>query len=236
MIAELSSRVERKYTFSRVAAPSILAWLEHSCLPDPAYPRGTIWTVYYDTPGLAAYREKRDGDYLKRKLRLRWYSPPDAARPDGPVTCYLEVKRREGATSRKSRVALPLLAPLLAACPPKWAELDLVPARHPELAGGEPLLVAMVLLRYERRRFVDPASGARVSLDTDIRCDGANEAHLVAFAPVTLGEGVLEVKARQRELPRSLCLIGGLITPTSFSKYARCLRLATEPGRRGVEG
>jgi hypothetical protein len=235
VIAELSARVERKYAFPGHGAQAILAWLEHSCLADPLYPGGTVSTIYFDTPELAAYREKRDGDFLKCKLRLRWYTAPGPADAEGTVSCYLEAKRREGAASRKSRLPLSLPSGFLGACPPRWAELGEIPMLHPELTGGASALVPMILVRYERRRFVDPASGARVSLDTDIRCDGANGAHLAAFAPVGLDAGVLEIKAPRREVPRSLVPIRGFLTPTSFSKYARCLRLSREPGRRGEE-
>ena len=236
MIAELSARVERKYAFPSHGAQAILAWLEHSCIADPLYPSGTVSTIYYDTPGLAAYREKRDGDLLKSKLRLRWYTSPGPADAESTVSCYLEAKRREGAASRKSRLSLSLPAGFLGESPPRWAELGEIPLLHPELTGGESALVPMILVRYERLRFVDPASGTRVSLDTDIRCDGANGAHLAAFAPVVLDAGVLEIKAPRREVPRSLIPIAGLLTPTSFSKYARCLRLSLEPARRGEEG
>jgi len=109
VIAELSARVERKYAFPSHGAQAILGWLEHSCIADPLYPGGTVSTIYYDTPGLTAYREKRDGDSLKCKLRLRWYTAPGPAHAEGTVSCYLEAKRREdvarGRALRESRGA-----------------------------------------------------------------------------------------------------------------------------------
>ncbi len=44
------ARIERKYVFS--AESVVLSWLDHCLFPDPLYPRGTVSSIYYDTPAL----------------------------------------------------------------------------------------------------------------------------------------------------------------------------------------
>ena len=65
---------------------------------------GCVWTIYYDTPGLESLGEKINSDYLKRKLRLRWYSDLEG-RPTGPT--FIEAKMRHGNRRTKVRVRLP---------------------------------------------------------------------------------------------------------------------------------
>jgi hypothetical protein len=230
---DVPPRVERKFIVPAGAAQAVLAWLEHSCVPDPSYPRGVVSTIYFDTPELDAYDEKRDGDFLKRKLRLRWYGPvggEPAEDPEGEVECFLESKWREGASGGKSRVAVAIRAGVLAARPLESPEIEELPSRHPGLAGRAGALAPLVLVRYERRRFVEPRCSARVSLDTDIRCVAVNQSRLAAFAPEALAVDVLEAKTLRGEGLGFLGPLAGVLTATSFSKYARCLRLALAPG------
>src|SRR5512143_3813034 len=66
---------ESKFVATPVREEFVLAWLRHVCLPDPAHPDATVSTLYYDTPALDSYREKREGEFVKTKCRLRWYDP-----------------------------------------------------------------------------------------------------------------------------------------------------------------
>ena len=53
------------------------------CQPDPVYPAATVFTIYYDTPDLTLLSEKLNSDYLKTKVRLRWYLHAAGSRSDG---------------------------------------------------------------------------------------------------------------------------------------------------------
>ena len=70
-----------------------------SAKPDGASPAHQEPASDFDTPDLASYAEKANGDYLKTKLRLRWGTPlgrPARPRTAAPWTAWLEVKQRQG--------------------------------------------------------------------------------------------------------------------------------------------
>jgi hypothetical protein len=219
-----SRRVERKYVFPSRASGQIRAWLDHAFLPDPRHPGSAVSSIYYDTPSLSLYEEKRDGDFRKHKLRLRWY--------DETADGFLEVKLKEGALCGKTRLEVRL---------PVTGVDDLSSPELGDLARlctsmGFPRaerLVPIALIRYDRRRFVDPASGARVSLDTAIRCTAVNESFVRGHPPVELDAGVLEVKIRRpgSSLP-NLDPLHRTLKHVSFSKYAEGLRAVFAPRTR----
>ena len=79
-------------------------WLDRICSRDPEFPAAVVWTIYYDTPRLASLGEKINSDYLKQKIRVRWYSDLDG-RAAGPA--FVEAKLRVGNRRFKVREALP---------------------------------------------------------------------------------------------------------------------------------
>ena len=91
---------EAKFVAERWRAESARRWLQMVCRPDPDFPEATVYTVYYDTPGLRCLHEKLNGDYLKSKVRLRWYRVGERAGD----TAFLEVKMRLGSRREKVRV------------------------------------------------------------------------------------------------------------------------------------
>jgi hypothetical protein len=79
----------------------------------------------------------------------------------------------------------------------------------------------MVALRYRRRRFVDPPTGSRLSLDSDIQATRVNPRFLFVRSLGVLPIAVLEVKGYADELPghlRGLLPLG--LRKQSLSKYA----------------
>jgi VTC domain len=189
------------------------------CRPDAHYPAATVFTVYYDTPGLELLSEKINSDYLKTKVRLRWYSTPPL---HGRTGTFLEIKSRVGTLRRKVRVETPLTVETLRAIelddPQLQAVLDLsrslgvaVPAR----------LMPALLLRYERHRFVERFSGSRISVDTDVEALSGNPRLLGHTFRVRLPQAVVEAKGAEDALPRILDpLIQLGARRESFSKYA----------------
>jgi hypothetical protein len=65
--------IEQKFLFQTGDKDLLLDWLEFHLVRDPKYYHSPIFSLYYDTPGLRFYGEARNGDYLKTKVRLRWY-------------------------------------------------------------------------------------------------------------------------------------------------------------------
>ena len=97
---------ERELKFTLPASRVHLARrrLDSLCRRDPEFPAAVVWTIYYDTPALISLGEKINSDYLKRKIRVRWYSDLDG-RVSGPA--FVEAKLRLGTQRSKVRARLP---------------------------------------------------------------------------------------------------------------------------------
>ena len=129
--------------------------------------------------------------------------------------------------------------------PPAW--LDAVALHDPTLPGLPALLPGeervprtglfpYLVVRYLRRRFVEPLTGSRVALDTAISVDRVNRRFLGYVRPLALDATVVEVKNSSGELPASLrCLLRLGARRESFSKYAACFEAALAP-RLGTVG
>jgi hypothetical protein len=202
-------------------------WLDRICSRDPEFPAAVVWTIYYDTPRLASLGEKINSDYLKQKIRVRWYSDLDG-RAVGPA--FVEAKLRVGNRRFKVRETLPFSAEQIAG----WALQDRRLLEFPLLLenrgiGVRGLWQPIISIRYRRDRFMEPLSGSRVSLDSDIAGVAANPTFLSAADFATVGSSVIEVKGASDELPlplRGLLQLG--VRKSSFSKflavYARMTR------------
>lgn len=227
---------ELKFEVDRFRVEAIATHLEVLCQRDPQFPSNTVVSLYYDTPELHFLRDKLDSNYLKTKVRLRWYeAPPGSQEP--PTThspAFLEVKKRVGTLRRKARVPTDLDGRQLATLPRDAPQLLLAPERlrrpgaHP---GGS--LEPFLLVRYHRRRYLEPLTGARVCLDTAIqttparvpgpRLTGPFAAATAMPIPERLDMAVLEVKGSSSTLPPSLVhLVQAGCFKSSFSKYGLC--------------
>ena len=220
--AEHDGSIEQKFLFEASAKDLLMDWLEFRLVRDPEYYFGPIISLYYDTPALRFYGEVCNGDYLKTKVRLRWYQA--VFPPQQPVAnCFLEIKQKFGARRHKRRRPLALhpscLSGDLFSHPAILASPEAAPELH-VIAPG--LLVPLLVVEYERFRFIDPHSGSRIALDTRITCSRANSGYLTPRAPVTLAAGVLEVKGALDSLPDCLRPMQRHLRKRSFSKYARC--------------
>jgi hypothetical protein len=227
------ARLERelKFLLPEGRAAAALALLRALCRPDRRHASNVVSTIYYDTPGLQLLDEKIHSDYLKAKVRLRWYRTEGDGPPTGPS--FLEIKRRVGALRTKTRTATPL--------DPAWLERaqleDPALIEVLELAAplGVPLpkpLVPALLLRYRRHRFVEPVSGARLSLDTDLVVVRGRTGLFRGAAPTAIATAVLELKGDTGDLPRTLQPLARLgPRRAAFSKYGAAARGVLAPLR-----
>lgn len=192
--------------------------LEHLCRRDPEFPTAIVWTIYYDTPALDSLGEKINSDYLKRKIRVRWYSDLEG-RVAGPA--FVEAKLRVGTRRSKQRARLPYPAEEVATWDlqdPRLLSFPLM-LREKGILGQDAWL-PMMRLRYRRDRFMEPLSQSRVSLDADIAASAVNRRFVSTLDPSPLATAVLEVKGAGDELPlalRSLLPMG--LHKRSFSKF-----------------
>jgi hypothetical protein len=219
--------LELKYLLPQASAGFVLRWLEVVAAPERAYPPALVVTTYYDTPGFELLDEKVDSDYLKTKVRVRWYAPLDGSEPDGAA--FAEVKSRTGATRRKRRVRLDAPADRLAALPlerPEWAAA--VGALRDEAAELPQDLAPVLQLAYARHRFIDPFGG-RISLDTGIEVRAVSHARVAApVRPGVLRWSVFEYKGHTANLPRPLAPVTRFgARRSAFSKYLACYEHVT---------
>jgi hypothetical protein len=214
--------LERELKFVFPAARGVLArsLVETVCKADAEHPAGTLSTVYFDTPNLQLLGEKVDSDYLKTKVRLRWYSPIGGH--DDLAPAFLEIKSRIGDRRQKVRVKTPLTAATLRDLAFDRVEFDDVLELARPLGIRLPArLLPVLLVRYDRYRFVEPMSSSRISIDMNIGAPRGYHRLVRDAAPVVLQHAVLEVKGAGAELPRVLHpLIRVGARRGSSSKYA----------------
>ena len=227
-------RVEQKYLFPAGYSDMIGDWMDYACAPDPLYPSGVVSSLYYDTPELFHFYENRNGEFLRAKVRLRWYTDTSTMDPDAGVRCFLEVKTKQGALSTKQRREVVIRSGVLRDDPFSDEQILDLPAEVLDLgyqAAG--MLVPILLIRYRRRRYIDVESGSGIALDAEIRCTRANETVVQGMAPIYLDVGVLETKGMNREVCGVLKPIESHLTKSPFSKYAISLETLMQPlGRR----
>jgi hypothetical protein len=229
-------RIEQKYLFPGGQKDIILAWLEHACLPDPQYPVSLVSSLYYDTPGLFHYQESKNGDFLRAKVRLRWYGQEDngSVVPSVTARCYLEIKNKQGALSEKQRREVTIPRHILFDDPFSNDQILSLPVRvfalDQRVSG---LLVPMLIVEYRRQRYIDADSRVSIALDSEIRCTRVNEAFVYGIPPVYFDVGILEAKGMNPVSYGVLDPIGSYLTKSPFSKYAISLETLMHPlGRR----
>jgi hypothetical protein len=194
---------------------------------DPRHPRNTVASLYLDDRALSSLGQARDGALAKRKVRLRWYES-EPGRPLGEPA-VLEVKRRFGARRRKERYETSLAArPLAALAGALPARRELAPDELLRALPGDVAAVELepaLLVRYDRRRFVDPASGSRLALDRGIHAAAIRAGRPTGRLGRVASLAILEVKNRDGRLPAALAAaLGPTVRRISFSKYERCFR------------
>lgn len=215
--------LERKFIALKGQENFALNWLSHMCLPDPKYPIGKLNTLYYDTFDLKFYREKINGDYLKTKVRLRWYDEIDNT---PPKKVFLEIKMRDGSARKKVRKILPIDS--ITHKRPAFEDVffrKLIDEFSKDFHDKIPFdLFPVINIKYERRRFFCPFSGARVCLDTNITTNWINMMILPGYDSSFIPFTVIEIKdAKMVEIPWLKELYNMRFLNRSFSKYGSCI-------------
>lgn len=219
---------ELKLVLPARRAPTLARVLGRLLRRDPHHAEGIVESIYFDTRELRLLAEKAASDYLKTKIRVRWYPWSGG---DGPS--FLELKRRVGTRRHKIRRESPWTAGRLSAEPLTSAELARLPQRlRPEGLAVPDHLLPVLVVRYHRRRWVDPASRARISLDTAITVPRFSRELGLTPNPAPLAHAVLEIKAAAARLPPRLAALSALgLRRASFSKYAACWSHLAPPVR-----
>lgn len=218
----INSEFENKYVVEEYLAAKLKAWLSLRCIPDQNYPAGIISSIYFDTRSFSLLREKINSDYLKAKVRLRWYSDPYSGQQEDQ--CFLEVKNRIGSKRIKLRFRQEFSSDLLSAS--RFETTGLLQINQILKENGVFLvddLLPVIRIQYLRHRFHEPTTSARISLDTDIRVTGTNIQMLPGGCTTCLGTAVFEHKGQNSQLPATLHQLTAFgLRKASFSKYSAC--------------
>lgn len=220
---EYRYRHEWKHALSALDLPILRSRLRAVMESDPHAADGKylIRSLYFDSPGDKALREKIDGVNMREKFRLRMYN-------GDPSVIHLEKKSKINGLGTKFTADLSEEeARRLLNGDPDWMP-----------GSGRPLVQELyckmryqglrpkTLVDYTREPFIFPPGNVRVTLDYDIRT-GLVSTDFLDPAAVTIPAGdapiLLEVKWDEF-LPS---VIRDLVqTPDrrvrSFSKYAQC--------------
>jgi hypothetical protein len=215
---------ERKFSGSALALERALSILECHCAPDDKYAAGVVNSIYFDTPGLAAYRETLNGDNVKTKVRLRWYGLPDELPEEVPA--FIEVKGRVGSARQKSHQETVASRELLTNVSlDGWELADFLFARATGLGVAlSSELRPVCVISYNRRRYFDPPTASRIALDWNIRCERFNRAVFPWASPVFLDVLVCEFKNVGGTPPGwSAHMMNAGLRVGRFSKYGECM-------------
>ena len=218
---------ELKFVLPVHRAEMVTSVLKRCCRPDPDFPLGVVSSIYYDTPQLHLLYEKINSDYLKTKVRVRWYSDVDTG--DAMGSAFAEAKFRIGSRRSKVRQPIEIAGEWLNRQPLTRSALVRIPEvlRRSGVKASQPLQ-PLITVSYERHRFIDPGSGVRVALDRGIRTLAVNPRLANAKACRPLPVAVLEIKGKSRHLPASLRSATRLgCRRQSFSKLISCFEAAT---------
>jgi hypothetical protein len=223
--------VEAKYTFPSGIANLLQPTLAASCLRDPSHPENTVNSIYFDSVDRFHLAEKVNSDYLKTKLRLRWYGGEQEIESDQPLTAYIEVKSKQGVLRRKERVKVQIDREAVAAGREDFASLAALSELARDCGYNFPRPVfPMIAIRYKRSRYIDLLTGARIALDHGIGYSAVNSRYFVSTGPRALTLGVLEIKSSDGDIPDSLIATQNFLNRRdSFSKYEECWQLHNNP-------
>ena len=231
---------EVKFVLDNGVAPAVTHWLSGRCLAEPRYPAGLISSIYYDSCDWQFLREKINSDYLKTKVRLRWYGQIDTQELGNET--FLEVKRRIGGRRVKWRTRSQFSGEFLSKV--RLEDRGLGDVREMLLAGGVVVpeqLYPTMRITYKRMRFIEPVTRLQVNLDYDIRVSATNPRMLPPATVGCLRQAVLETKGpatvearmggvkpkrRTGVLPDVLHFLGAMgCQKSSFSKYLHCYEM-----------
>lgn len=224
--AEPNASFETKYIVNQGAAPIVHSVLEAVTQSDPAYPIGRISSAYFDSPGLHLLQEKVDSDYIKFKVRLRWY---DSSANELPA--YLECKKKIGTQRFKDRVDLLIPKSAVRESQEDYALLQqLSMATTLDIYDTKKYpIFPMIIVRYNRARFLDAASGSRISLDSNIRFSSVNSQFFPDLGGRRSNTCVLEIKNGTGDFPASLGRLRPILSPReAYSKYEECWNLYSD--------
>ena len=217
---------EIKYAFKPENDLYIRNHLEFLCKKDQQYYQNTIHSLYFDSASFKLAMEKASSDYLKTKVRVRWYTSKQTNESHSPR--FLEIKAKIGSKRRKVRFKLPAEFDNLDQSGPNQNQTAYLMHKIQEISEDKATfdLEPAIYVSYDRSRYYEPYSNSRISLDTAIRCQGISNYSAVRNRQIWLDEWVLEAKGSEQHLPTILRgTLNGYVQKAAFSKYYESYKL-----------
>lgn len=212
--------LETKYVFHCSHVQKVISWLKGRVMADKKYPAGIISSIYYDSRTWDFLGEKINSDYLKSKVRLRWYLEFDTGIPI--ENSFIEIKLKAGIRRKKIRVLSGISGKFLETIrldDPKLLELPYRFDSQGRMTFKEHVFPTF-LVRYRRLRFIEPVSCTRISVDYDISVPKIHPGLNLHSNPMKLAQAVLEIKGPVYNLPDWLLNLQKMgCRKQSFSKY-----------------
>ena len=211
---------EIKYIGDNRRSFAIKNYLENNLLPDGEFPEAIISSIYFDTKTLKYLNEKNSSDHIKSKFRIRWYEDVNTFSPSPEA--FLEFKHKINLKRFKRRKKIknnffktPLKDPLFTTY---FEDFRLFEGKL-----LEPIYPSYIV-RYHRKRFIDPVTKLRICIDSNIHVGGLNQSLLGnQIHKKYLNNCVVETKGLSRDLPRQLRFLESYgLKKNAFSKYERC--------------
>ena len=159
-------------------------------------------SIYLEAADARSYQEKINSDFFKTKFRVRWYETKEG-RPYGDadqLPVFLEKKMKVGSKRLKRRWASSTVFnelkknSLNSAFHGNWYR------QFSEQTGVYSVLQPLIQISYSRKRFIDPSTGVRISLDCHIKVERSFCHHLQTW-PWTL----VYLKLRAKIMSRQVC-------------------------------
>lgn len=234
-VAPNGTRFERKFFVPSSKIPFASHMLVHCCPRDRQYPEGVVNSIYYDTSDLEFFCDSDEGNYIRNKIRVRWYDNPQL---NGTIPVYLELKSKNGFAGSKQRIKHLIPSDRLHNGGLKKGLIDYTTLRQGLAQFGyfpTECLLPMILISYNRLRFEDLLTGTRVSLDWNIRSTLISPLLNRQEGSLLMHGGVIEIKGQSTDIPPAMQSIRHLGTDWSrYSKYAACMESQMDtPGSVG---
>ncbi|MBT4512713.1 MAG: VTC domain-containing protein [Chloroflexi bacterium] len=222
---QFRQRFERKFFIIPQKVGFAHALLRQVCRSDVEYPHSRINSLYFDTSDLDQHDRSASGEFVKDKVRIRWYGE-NGTLPE-TVSVFLELKSRRGFASSKKRERSLVSSEALQLSNLGAGIIQRTVFSDTVLQFGhftELPLQPIINISYSRYRFTEMFSGVRVSLDYDIRSTFVAKGFGNGEHELPLRGAVIEVKGPSMELPKTLRRMKLLDTDWSrFSKYSHCI-------------
>ncbi|MDY6968856.1 MAG: VTC domain-containing protein [Spirochaetota bacterium] len=213
---------ELKFVINNNKSHQVIEWLKSICKPDNEYSSGCVSSIYYDTRNWSFLGEKINSDYLKTKVRVRWYSDIDYK--DHSENSFAEAKFKIGSRRDKIRIKTPFPGEWL--CHTQLENQNLIEIPKTLRSIGfvpDQTLYPVFQISYKRMRFIDPFTNSRVCFDYDISAPRVNWFMLPKHNPFILQSAVFEIKGKNSELPFNLHPLTDFgCRKMSFSKFSAC--------------